>query len=49
MKAASGELNLTIITVIAIGALLLFLTTFLPGFFKDIENNVGNQTNTIIK
>lgn len=48
MKAASGELNLTIITVVAIAALLGFLMWFLPGFFNDINDNVRNQTNQVI-
>lgn len=39
MKEATGELNMTIITVIAIAAIGLFLWAFLPGILNGIQNN----------
>lgn len=39
MKEATGELNMTIITVIAIAAIGIFLWVFLPGILNSISNN----------
>ena len=40
MKAATGELNLTVITVIAIGAIAaLFYTVLWPTIKENITNN----------
>ena len=39
MKEATGELNMTIITVIAVAALGVFLWAFLPGILKGIQTN----------
>ncbi len=36
MKAATGELNLTVITIIAIGAILAFFVIF----WEDIEERI---------
>ena len=33
MKEATGELNMTLVTIIAIAAVLTFVTTFLPKIF----------------
>ncbi len=47
MKAATGELNLTLITVIALGLLLaLFTTTLLPAIKNKLTNNWDNQDET---
>ena len=35
MKEATGETNMTLVTIVAIGAVLVFATTFLP---KILEN-----------
>ena len=43
MKAASGELNLTVITLIAISAVLAFFWLMWP----SIENTVKKQWNDI--
>ena len=40
MKAASGELNLTVITIIAIAAISTF---FLLNFWPQIQNTINNQ------
>ena len=39
MKEATGELNMTIITVIAIAAIGIFLWAFLPGILEGIRTN----------
>ncbi len=41
MKEATGELNMTLVTIIAIAAVLAFVTFFLP----NILNSVGNKWN----
>ena len=46
MKAASRELNLTVITLIAIAAISGFFLTF---FWPTIINTVNQQWNTIEK
>ena len=43
MKAATGELNLTVITLIAIGAVIGFFWLMWP----NIQNSIGTQWNTI--
>ena len=53
MKEATGELNMTLVTIIAIAAVLTFVTAFLPNILDSIgqrwddaeaagDNNVGN-------
>ena len=44
MKAASGELNLTVITLIAIAAISAFFLTF---FWPTIKNTINQQWNHI--
>ena len=41
MKEATGELNMTLVTIIAIAAVLGFVTFFLPGLL----NSVGEKWN----
>jgi hypothetical protein len=41
MKEATGELNMTIITVLAIAAIGVFLWGFLPGIISGISKNWG--------
>ncbi len=47
MKAASGELNLTVITIIAIALVIGFFTVFFNDTIKksitDQWNNIANQ------
>ena len=53
MKAATGELNLTVITLIAIGAVIAFFWLMWPGIkaginsqWEDISGNTrGNHSN----
>lgn len=53
MKAATGELNLTVITIIAIGAVLAFFWLFWPNIQNAITGQwndaTNNQTNNVIK
>ena len=50
MKAATGELNLTLITVIALGLLLaLFTTTLLPAIRKKLTDNWDENDNTTLR
>lgn len=45
MKEASGELNMTLVTVIAIAAILLFVTMFVPQILNSIQSKWGNDNN----
>ena len=45
MQAATGELNLTLVTVVAIGLLLGVFTTILWPSIKNKLNNSGVNTN----
>lgn len=45
MKAATGELNLTLITVVALGALLALFATVLWPQIRDRITNTWDDTN----
>lgn len=45
MKEATGELNMTVITVIAIAAIGAFLMFFLPQIIETIQNNWNASQN----
>lgn len=45
MKAATGELNLTLITVVALGALLALFTTVLWPQIRDKITGTWDDTN----
>ena len=45
MKAATGELNLTVITLIAIGAVIAFFWMMWPG----IQNSIRDQWEDVSK
>ena len=45
MKAATGELNLTLITVVALGALLALFTTILWPQIRDRITKTWDKTN----
>ena len=42
MKAATGELNLTVITLLAIGAVIAFFWLFWPTVARTINNQWSN-------
>ena len=46
MKAATGELNLTVITLVAIGLIIAFFTAFLYPRIKDSIAGIWNNINT---
>ena len=46
MKEATGELNMTIVTVIAIAAVLGFVTLLLPGILNKIGKTWNDSQNT---
>lgn len=43
MKEATGELNMTLVTVLAVAAILAFVTFFVPKILDQIENKWGND------
>ena len=43
MKEASGELNMTLVTVIAIAAILAFVTLFVPQILNSIQGRWNNN------
>ena len=43
MKEASGELNMTLVTVLAIAAILAFVTFFVPQILNSISGNWNNN------
>lgn len=45
MKEATGELNMTIVTIVAIGVVLGFVTAFLPGILDSISSGWESNTN----
>lgn len=42
MKAATGELNLTVITIIAISVVIAFFYAFWPSIRQSVEDQFGN-------
>lgn len=42
MKEATGEMNMTVVTIIAIGAIIAFFWLMWPGIQKTISNQWGN-------
>lgn len=46
MKEASGELNMTIVTIIAIAGVLAFVVYFLPKIFSSVEDKWKKADNT---
>ncbi len=47
MKAATGETTLTIITIVAIGAILVFFGVWWTSNSKKINDRWDNPTNSI--
>lgn len=46
MKEASGELNMTVVTIIAIAAIATFFTTVIWG---NVKNTINNQWDNVNK
>ncbi len=51
MKEATGELNMTVVTIVLIGVIAAFFTVFWPTIRSSIEDtwnkNANSQENTI--
>ena len=51
MKEATGELNMTVVTIVLIGVIMAFFTMFWPTISKNIQEqwnkNVDSQANTV--
>ena len=47
MKEATGELNMTLVTVLAVAAILAFVTFFVPQILDQIESNWGSDQEEI--
>lgn len=43
MKEATGELNMTLVTILAVAAILAFVTLFVPQILNSIQNKWGND------
>ncbi len=48
MKEATGELNMTLVTIIAVAAVLAFVTMFVPDILKGIGDKWGDANNETI-
>ena len=46
MKEATGELNMTLVTVVAVAAILIFVTAFVPNILQNITNRWGQAEDT---
>ncbi len=46
MKEATGELNMTLVTIIAIAAVLGFVTFFLPNLLNSVGDKWNNTEGT---
>ena len=49
MKEATGELNMTLVTVVAVAAILIFVTAFVPDILDNITNRWSNAENSRTK
>ena len=53
MKEATGELNMTLVTIIAIAAVLAFVSLFLPNMLKTVGDKwntaAGNEINVTVQ
>ncbi len=48
MKEATGELNMTLVTIMAVAAILAFVTLFVPNILNSIQNRWNSNDNTEI-
>lgn len=44
MKEATGELNMTLVTVLAVAAILIFVTAFVPTILDGIKDTWNKNT-----
>lgn len=43
MKEATGELNMTLVTILAVAAILTFVTLFVPSILNSIQARWGQD------
>lgn len=48
MKEATGELNMTLIVIVAVAAVMAFAMIFVPRIIQSVNNTWDNQLNTTI-
>ncbi len=48
MKEATGELNMTLVTIMAVAAILAFVTLFVPQILESIQDRWGSNDETTI-
>ena len=48
MKEATGELNMTLVTIMAVAAILAFVTFFVPQILNSIQDRWGANDETEI-
>ena len=48
MKEATGELNMTLVVIVAVAAVMAFAVIFVPRIIKSVNNTWDNQLNTTI-
>ena len=48
MKEATGELNMTLVTIMAVAAILAFVTLFVPQILDSIQDRWGSNDGTEI-
>ena len=48
MKEATGELNMTLVTIMAVAAILAFVTLFVPQILDSIQDRWGSNDETEI-
>lgn len=44
MKEATGELNMTLVTILAVAAILAFVVFFVPQILDSVEESWGRNT-----
>ena len=49
MKEATGELNMTLVVIVAVAAVMAFAVIFVPRIIQSVNNTWDNQLNTTIK
>ena len=46
MKEATGELNMTLIVIVAVAAVMAFALIFVPRIIQSVNNTWNDQLNT---
>jgi hypothetical protein len=49
MKEATGELNMTLVVIVAVAAVMAFAVIFVPRIIKSVNNTWDNQLNTTVQ